>query len=165
MPQQAYLSNTNLAINVSLNTAYTETDVMRAIRMAELEADIGHWESGLAEEIGETGVNLSGGQKQRVNLARALYSGRPYLVLDDPLSAVDTDTEGRLMTTINDGPEGYLLSTHRLTELKQTDRVIVMEAGQIIEDGKPAELAKDRQSSFSQQLRAGEAAQEGQHGT
>jgi|GEM_PF-944208 len=157
MPQEAYLSNTNLAINVSLNTAYTETDVMRAIRMAELEADIGHWDSGLTEEVGETGVNLSGGQKQRVNLARALYSSRPYLILDDPLSAVDTDTEGRLMATINRGPDGYLLSTHRLTELQQTDRVLVMEAGRIIEDGEPNLLTKDRQSEFSQQLRAGES--------
>lgn len=156
MPQEAYLSNTNLAINISLNTAYTETDVMRAIRMAELEADIGHWDSGLTEEVGETGVNLSGGQKQRVNLARALYSNRPYLILDDPLSAVDTDTEGRLMATINECPDGYLLSTHRLTELQQTDRVLVMEAGKIIEDGDPKLLEKDRQSEFSQQLRAGE---------
>tara|TARA_R110002072_G_scaffold31735_10_gene97613 strand:- start:18662 stop:20578 length:1917 start_codon:yes stop_codon:yes gene_type:complete len=157
MPQEAYLSNTNLAINVSLNTTYTESDVMRAIRMAELEADIGHWDSGLTEEVGETGVNLSGGQKQRVNLARALYSGRPYLILDDPLSAVDTDTEGRLMNTICEGPEGFLLSTHRLTELQRTDRVLVMDAGKIIEDGDPAQLMNDRASEFSQQLRAGES--------
>ncbi|MFT4798165.1 MAG: ABC-type bacteriocin/lantibiotic exporter with double-glycine peptidase domain [Candidatus Azotimanducaceae bacterium] len=160
MPQEAYLSNTNLAINVSLSAVYTETDVMRAIRMAELEADIGHWDSGLTEEVGETGVNLSGGQKQRVNLARALYSARPYLILDDPLSAVDTDTEAKLMATINAGPDGYLLSTHRLTELQQTDRVLVMEAGKIIEDGDPNLLEKDRQSEFSQQLRAGESTPE-----
>jgi ABC-type bacteriocin/lantibiotic exporter with double-glycine peptidase domain len=157
MPQEAYLSNTNLAINIALNTHFTETDVMRAIRMAELEADIGHWESGLTEEVGETGVNLSGGQKQRVNLARALYSARPFLVLDDPLSAVDTDTEGRLMETINNGPEGYLLSTHRLTELEKTDRIIVMDGGRIIEDGAPAVLSQDRRSEFSQQLYAGES--------
>lgn len=157
MPQEAYLSNTNLAINVSLNTGYAERDVMQAIRLAELEADIGHFESGLSEEVGETGVNLSGGQKQRVNLARALYSGRTYLVLDDPLSAVDTDTEGKLMSTINEGPDGYLLSTHRLTELKHTDRVLVMANGQIIEDGDPNLLMQDRESEFSKQLRAGEA--------
>ena len=157
MPQEAYLSNTNLAINVSLNTGYAERDVMQAIRLAELEADIGHFESGLSEEVGETGVNLSGGQKQRVNLARALYSGRTYLVLDDPLSAVDTDTEGKLMSTINEGPDGYLLSTHRLTELEHTDRVLVMANGQIIEDGDPKLLMQDRESEFSKQLRAGEA--------
>ena len=168
MPQEAYLSNTNLAINIALNTHFTETDVMRAIRMAELEADIGHWESGLTEEVGETGVNLSGGQKQRVNLARALYSARPFLVLDDPLSAVDTDTEGRLMETINTGPEGYLLSTHRLTELEKTDRIIVMEGGRIIEDGPPGILIQNRASEFSQQLHAGESSavtneQDGNH--
>ncbi len=156
MPQEAYLSNTNLAINVSLNTGYAEKDVMHAIRLAELEADISHWDSGLAEEVGETGVNLSGGQKQRVNLARALYSGRSYLVLDDPLSAVDTDTESKLMATINKNPQGYLLSTHRLTELKATDRVLVMAKGEIIEDGDPRQLMLDRQSEFSKQLRAGQ---------
>lgn len=156
MPQEAYLSNTNLAINVALNTEHTEHDVMHAIRMAELEADIAHFEAGIAEEVGETGVNLSGGQKQRVNLARALYSGRAYLVLDDPLSAVDTDTEGKLMTTINDKPQGYLLSTHRLTELDQTDRIIVLENGEVIEDGDPNVLKQDRNSEFSKQLRAGE---------
>lgn len=160
MPQEAYLSNTNLAINVALNTGYAERDVMHAIRLAELEADIDHWESGLTEEVGETGVNLSGGQKQRVNLARALYSGREYLVLDDPLSAVDTDTEAKLMETINDGPEGYLLSTHRLTELQHTDRVLVMADGQVIEDGEPRQLMQDHQSEFSKQLRAGQAEHE-----
>ena len=148
------MSNTNLAINVSLNTGYTEDDVMHAIRMAELEADIRHFEAGIAEEVGETGVNLSGGQKQRVNLARALYSGRSYLVLDDPLSAVDTDTEGKLMSTINER-QGHLLSTHRLTELDQTDRIIVMEKGEVVEDGDPKVLKQDKHSEFSKQLRAG----------
>lgn len=160
MPQEAYLSNTNLAINVSLNTEFAETDVMQAIRLAELEADISHWQAGLAEEVGETGVNLSGGQKQRVNLARALYSGRPYLVLDDPLSAVDTDTEGKLMATINDGHDGYLLSTHRLTELDQTDRVLIFDKGCVIEDGDPKLLKNQRESEFSKQLRAGEELEE-----
>lgn len=167
MPQEAYLSNTNLAVNISLNTHYAEADVMRAIRMAELEADIGHWDSGLTEEVGEVGVNLSGGQKQRVNLARALYSARPFLVLDDPLSAVDTDTEGKLMQTINNGPEGYLLTTHRLTELSKTDRVIVLEQGRVVEDGDPKVLRNNRLSEFSLQLRAGEApvAEDEQDGT
>ncbi|HAK53596.1 MAG TPA: hypothetical protein DCM54_17095 [Gammaproteobacteria bacterium] len=97
MPQEAYLSNTTLAINVALETEPEDKDVLPAIRLAELDADIEHWRSGVQEEVGETGVNLSGGQKQRVNLARALYSGRQFLVLDDPLSAVDTETEEVLM--------------------------------------------------------------------
>jgi ABC-type multidrug transport system ATPase subunit len=61
------------------------------------------------------------------------------------------------METINRGPDGYLLSTHRLTELQKTDRVIVMEAGRIVEDGDPNVLMRNHQSEFSQQLRAGES--------
>ena len=114
-----------------------DKDVMRAIQMEELEADIDTWESGFKEEVGETGVNLSGGQKQRVNLARALHSGRDYLVLDDPLSAVDTETESRLMENLLENTNGFFLSSHRLTELRLTDRLLVLEKGHVVEDGVP----------------------------
>jgi ABC-type multidrug transport system fused ATPase/permease subunit len=124
--------------------------------MAELVADIDHWQSGLGEEVGETGVNLSGGQRQRVNLARALYSQRPYLVLDDPLSAVDANTEERLMANIMSGPRGFLLCSHRLQELKQTDRLLVLDDGEIIEDGPPLALMNNPNSEFSQHLLAGQ---------
>jgi ABC-type multidrug transport system fused ATPase/permease subunit len=129
---------------------------MQAVRLAELEADIHHWQRGVEEEVGEIGVNLSGGQKQRVNLARALYSSRPYLVLDDPLSAVDTDTESALMGTLLSGTEGFLLSSHRLTELSRTDRLLVLDKGKIIEDDDPRELIMNPDSEFSRQLLAGE---------
>lgn len=160
MPQEAYLSNTTLAINIALETEHVEKDVMQAVRMAELEADIGHWESGLNEEVGETGVNLSGGQKQRVNLARALFSNRPYLVLDDPLSAVDTDTEALLMKNLLRGPKGFLLCSHRLTELQQTDRLLVLDDGRIVEDDDPRILMDDPNSEFNQHLRAGDFGKE-----
>lgn len=156
MPQEAYLSNTSIAINVSLTTDQRQEDVLQAIRMAELEADISQWESGIEEEVGETGVNLSGGQKQRVNLARALYSGRNYLVLDDPLSAVDTDTEAALMKNLLSGPDGFFLCSHRLSELRLTDRLLVLDAGCIIEDGDPKVLMNDPNSEFNQHLRAGD---------
>ena len=156
MPQEAYLSNTSLGINIALAAGESSSDIMQAIRMAELEADITHWQSGLHEEVGETGVNLSGGQKQRVNLARALFSGRPYLVLDDPLSAVDATTEASLMENLKTIPEGFLLSSHRLNELKQTQRLLVLDEGQIIEDGDPIALMQDPASEFSQHLKAGD---------
>jgi ABC-type bacteriocin/lantibiotic exporter with double-glycine peptidase domain len=156
MPQEAYLSNASLAVNIALATDEPEADVMQALRMAELEADISHWESGLYEEVGETGVNLSGGQKQRVNLARALYSGRPYLILDDPLSAVDVDTEATLMRSLRSVPEGFILCSHRLNELKQTHRLLVLDDGHIIEDGAPQSLMNDPNSEFTQHLNAGD---------
>jgi ATP-binding cassette subfamily B multidrug efflux pump len=156
MPQEAYLSNTSLAINVSLDDGFGNGSVMEAIRMAELEADIARWEHGTEEEIGEIGVNLSGGQKQRVNLARALYSGRHFLVLDDPLSAVDTETEDALMGSLLSGSRGFLLSSHRLTELHRTGRLLVMDKGEIVEDGRPRDLLADRGSEFSKHLYAGD---------
>ena len=156
MPQEAYLSNTSLAINISLTTDLDNADLMQSIRLAELGADIAHWEAGVNEEVGETGVNLSGGQKQRVNLARALYSGRPYLVLDDPLSAVDSDTEAALMDSLRTIPEGFMLCSHRLNELKQTQRLLVLDDGQIIEDGDPKILMSDPNSEFTRHLNAGE---------
>lgn len=156
MPQEAYLSNASFAINVSMESSVEQKDVMRAIQMAELEADVAQWEGGLSEEVGETGVNLSGGQKQRVNLARALYSGRSYLVLDDPLSEVDTDTEARLMQNLLEHTSGFLLSSHRLAELRLVDRLLVLDAGHIIEDGVPQELMKNPNSEFSQHLLAGD---------
>ncbi len=156
MPQEAYLSNASLAVNVALATDQPEADVMQAIRLAELAADIDLFDAGIHEEVGETGVNLSGGQKQRVNLARALYSGRDYLVLDDPLSAVDADTEGRLMTMLLRQHRGFILCSHRLSELSATDRLLVMDAGRVIEDGNPSALMNNPQSEFSQHLRAGD---------
>jgi ATP-binding cassette subfamily B protein len=156
MPQEAYLSNASFTINVALDSRTDEASVMRAIQLAELDADVRQWQNGLAEEVGETGVNLSGGQKQRVNLARALHSGRSYLVLDDPLSAVDTETEGRLMTNLVEVTDGFLLSSHRLTELKSTGRLIVLDDGHVIEDGDPVALMNDPESEFSQHLAAGD---------
>jgi ATP-binding cassette, subfamily B, multidrug efflux pump len=160
MPQEAYLSNASLSVNVALATSQPEEDVMQAIRMAELEADIRQWQGGLNEEVGETGVNLSGGQKQRVNLARALYSRRAYLVLDDPLSAVDSDTEAALMASLLEGPGGFLLCSHRLSELKQTDRLLVLDDGRLIEDGDPRALMNNPESEFNQHLRAGDFQEE-----
>jgi len=155
MPQEAYLSNTSLAINIALDTEHQREDVLGAIARAELTADISHFAAGCDEEIGETGVNLSGGQKQRVNLARALYSNRPYLLLDDPLSAVDSDTESMLMQTLLNEPKGFVLCSHRLAQLSLSDRILVMAAGTIIEDGEPADLIDDPQSQFNRQLQAG----------
>ncbi|MBO6702839.1 MAG: ABC transporter ATP-binding protein [Pseudomonadales bacterium] len=156
MPQEAYLSNASFAINVSMDSSVEDAQVMRAIQMAELEADVAQWEGGLAEEVGETGVNLSGGQKQRVNLARALYSERSYLLLDDPLSAVDTDTEARLMQNLLVHTSGFVLSSHRLAELRLVDRLLVLDDGRIVEDGVPEQLMNNPESEFSQHLLAGD---------
>ena len=92
--------------------------------------------------IGERGVNLSGGQRQRVALARALVAGARVLVLDDPLSAVDTHTEHVLVGGLRPAVEGLtvLIAAQRLSTIEIADRAVVLEDGAVAEQGRPAEL-------------------------
>jgi ABC-type multidrug transport system fused ATPase/permease subunit len=92
--------------------------------------------------IGERGVNLSGGQRQRVALARALLTGARLIVLDDPLSAVDTQTERLLVSRLRPalGGRTALVATQRLSTVSLADRVVVLDGGRIVEQGTPAEL-------------------------
>jgi len=92
--------------------------------------------------IGERGVNLSGGQRQRVALARALIAGARIIVLDDPLSAVDTQTERLLVTNLRPAVAGrtVLLAAQRLSTVEVADRAVVLDEGRIVEDGTPHAL-------------------------
>jgi ABC-type multidrug transport system fused ATPase/permease subunit len=94
--------------------------------------------------IGERGVNLSGGQRQRVALARALIAGARVIVLDDPLSAVDTQTERLLVEQLRPAVEGrtVLMAAQRLSTVEVADRAVVLEDGRIVEDGAPDELLR-----------------------
>jgi ABC-type multidrug transport system fused ATPase/permease subunit len=92
--------------------------------------------------IGERGVNLSGGQRQRVALARALVAGARVVVLDDPMSAVDTQTERHLVENLRPALAGrtVLIATQRLSTVEVADRAVVLDDGVIVESGKPADL-------------------------
>ena len=92
--------------------------------------------------IGERGVNLSGGQRQRVALARALVTNARVVVLDDPLSAVDTVTERRLVSRLRPALAGRtaLVATQRLSTVALADRAVVILDGRIVESGTPREL-------------------------
>jgi ABC-type branched-subunit amino acid transport system ATPase component len=153
-PQQPFLSNSSMRLNIDLSGASSQQSVAQAIDMAELATDLALFSRGLEEEIGESGINLSGGQRQRVSLARAFISKRPVMFLDDPLSAVDQTTERALITSILNEAKGLLLVSHRLAELERCDRVVVLDSGRIVEDGDPKLLAKDSGSRFSSYLRA-----------
>ena len=94
--------------------------------------------------IGERGVNLSGGQRQRVALARALIAGARVVVLDDPMSAVDTGTERHLVENLRPALEGrtVLIATQRFSTVEVADRAVVLEDGRVVEDGEPHELLR-----------------------
>jgi ABC-type multidrug transport system fused ATPase/permease subunit len=92
--------------------------------------------------IGERGVNLSGGQRQRVALARALVAGARVIVLDDPMSAVDTHTERHLVENLRPALAGrtVLIATQRLSTVEVADRAVVLDDGVVVETGTPQEL-------------------------
>jgi ATP-binding cassette, subfamily B, bacterial len=122
----------------------TWDEVLAACVAAGVDAFAEELPNGYDTLIGERGVNLSGGQRQRVALARALVTGARVVVLDDPLSAVDTLTERRLVKRLRPTLEGktVLIATQRLSTVELADRAVVLRDGTIVESGRPAELVR-----------------------
>jgi ABC-type multidrug transport system fused ATPase/permease subunit len=119
-------------------------EVLAACEAAGVDAFGPNLPDGYDTLIGERGVNLSGGQRQRVALARALVTGARVVVLDDPLSAVDTLTERRLVRRLRPALDGrtVLVATQRLSTVEIADRAVVLVDGRIVESGTPAELLR-----------------------
>ncbi len=117
-------------------------EVLAACDAAGVSAFVDDLPEGYETLIGERGVNLSGGQRQRVALARALLAGARVLVLDDPMSAVDTETERLLVENLRPAVAGrtVLVATQRLSTIGVADRAVVLDEGRIVEQGRPATL-------------------------
>ncbi len=142
-PQEAYLFSDTVANNIRFGSAEaTEEEVREAARLADLEKDIAGLQQGYETMVGERGVMLSGGQKQRLVLARALLRNSPVLLLDECLSAVDTQTEKTILANLH----GYLqgrttfVITHRIFTGWTFDQIIVLDHGGISEQGTHEEL-------------------------
>jgi ATP-binding cassette, subfamily B, multidrug efflux pump len=139
--QEGFVMSASLRENVAfqyLPSGDVDGRVDRALKLAQFDLNTEHVDDGLDTQIGERGVNLSGGQKQRVSLARAGFFDRPIVLLDDCLSAVDVDTENKLLEDLIDGAwkdKTRILVTHRLTVLSLVDRIFFMEDGKIVESG------------------------------
>jgi ABC-type multidrug transport system fused ATPase/permease subunit len=118
------------------------SDVLDACEVAGVAAFVDELPDGYDTLIGERGVNLSGGQRQRVALARALIADARVLVLDDPMSAVDTETERHLVESLRPAVRGktVLISGQRLSTVVVADRAVVIRDGRIVEEGVPEEL-------------------------
>jgi ABC-type multidrug transport system fused ATPase/permease subunit len=118
-------------------------EVLAASEAAGVAAFVDDLPDGYDTMIGERGVNLSGGQRQRVALARALLAGSGAILMDDPLSAVDTETERTLLRTVGPALRGrtVLVATQRLSTVVLADRAVVLRDGKLVEQGTPAELA------------------------
>ncbi|MCC7382114.1 MAG: ABC transporter ATP-binding protein [Deltaproteobacteria bacterium] len=142
-PQDAFLFSRTLFENVAFGRPQaSEQEVEQAVHRAGLDPDLSSFKDGLETVVGERGITLSGGQRQRAALARALLLEAPLLMLDDTLSAVDNETEVRILgeLTKRSAEQTTLLVTHRLACAAAADRILVMEDGAIVEQGTEAEL-------------------------
>ncbi|MED3803012.1 ABC transporter ATP-binding protein [Lysinibacillus xylanilyticus] len=120
----------------------TQAELQQAIRAAYFEKDLKNLPMGLETLVGEKGVSLSGGQKQRVSIARALIKDPEILMLDDSLSAVDAKTEARIIENIQRERQDKttIITTHRLSGIQHADLIIVLDDGQIVEQGTHEQL-------------------------
>jgi ATP-binding cassette subfamily B protein len=148
-PQDSFLFSDSIRNNILYGAAGTEEETLdRAVRLSALDRDLGSFAGGLDTLIGERGLTLSGGQKQRAAIARSLASGREVLILDDSLSAVDAETEKRILEGLmaekrHKKPGGaftVIIVSHRVSALSRADRIVVLEKGRISEEGTPREL-------------------------
>jgi ATP-binding cassette subfamily B multidrug efflux pump len=111
--------------------------LMDTIHIAALADDMALFPQGLDTIVGERGVRLSGGQRQRVSLARALFSGNPVLLLDDPFSAIDIGTEQKIIERIRQSMQDttFFIFSHRLASFAGADLILVLDKGTVIEQG------------------------------
>ena len=138
VPQDSLLFSRSIFENIQFgNSNATPVDVMKSIRYADFEKDLKQLPEGWNTKVGEQGVSLSGGQKQRLSIARALLRDPEYLILDDSLSAVDASTEQRIIQNIEHLRKGKttLIATHRLSAVYHADWIIVLDNGEIIQEG------------------------------
>ena len=142
-PQEAFLFSRTIFENIAFGVPEaTDAAVEAATSRAGLSPDISGFPEGLDTLVGERGITLSGGQRQRAALGRALLVERPILLLDDTLSAVDTETENKILSELarRAQKQTTILITHRLAGASLADRILVMDHGRIIEQGTEAEL-------------------------
>ncbi|MGE1163414.1 ABC transporter ATP-binding protein [Peribacillus simplex] len=146
VPQDHFLFSKSVRENILFGKMdATEDELAEAIRLADFEKDLMMLPNRLETLVGEKGVALSGGQKQRISIARALIKNPEILILDDSLSAVDAKTETTIIENIQNERAGKttIITTHRLSAVQHADRIIVLDGGEIIEEGTHEDLLQD----------------------
>lgn len=143
VPQDNFLFSDTLKSNIAFGTDNEEMDeIIRATKTACIHDNIIAFPDGYDTIVGERGVTLSGGQKQRSSIARALKKDAPILILDDALSAVDTDTEEKILRNLKENRRGKttILIAHRISTIQNADTILVLEDGEAKECGNHREL-------------------------
>jgi ATP-binding cassette subfamily B multidrug efflux pump len=150
-PQEPFLFSDTLANNIALGLAPVddalqkhEERVVWAAQISRLSEEVDRFPERYRTMLGERGVTLSGGQRQRTAIGRAVARDPNLLILDDVFSAVDTQTEARILEQLLPVLRGRtsILISHRISTLRHADRILVIEDGRIAQDGTHAELVK-----------------------
>jgi ATP-binding cassette, subfamily B, multidrug efflux pump len=143
VPQESFLFSASVAENIALiKPDATQAEIEHVAKLAAVHDDILRLPDGYATPVGEKGVSLSGGQRQRVAIARALLSDAPLLLLDDALSAVDTQTETQILDHLRDAKQGrsMIIVSHRLSAVVDANHIAVLKHGKVVESGRHLEL-------------------------
>jgi ATP-binding cassette subfamily B protein len=143
VPQETFLFSDSLAENIRYGVDGATTDEVRAAaEVSQIARDVEDFPAGYDTMVGERGITLSGGQKQRTSIARAVLRSPRILLLDDALSAVDTYTEEAILQRLRGVMRGRtsILISHRISTVKDADRIVVLDAGRIVEEGTHDEL-------------------------
>jgi ATP-binding cassette, subfamily B, bacterial PglK len=147
VPQSVYLTDDSVVNNVAFGELDADIDFQRiekAIEYAQLTDVVSALDSGLDTQLGERGVRLSGGQIQRIGIARALYSNPPILVFDEASSALDSETEKEIVKSIDSlgGNKTIIIIAHRISTLKNCDKIYTLKQGKIVAQNTYEELQK-----------------------
>ena len=143
VPQDGFLFSDTIENNIAFGAKQKDPEeVRRAAKMAVIHRDIEGFPKAYETEIGERGVMLSGGQKQRISIARAMIRDPQLVILDDSLSAVDTQTEHTIVDFLNKELAGKtsIMITHRVVGMLEFDMVLVLDEGKLVEQGTHEEL-------------------------
>src|SRR5579859_1013789 len=143
VPQETFLFSDRIRENIALGVeAATDQEIHNAAEAANIAADIESFPDAYQTLVGERGITLSGGQKQRTAIARALIRNPRILILDDALSSVDTHTEDKILNHLRDVMQGRttIFISHRVSTVRNADRIAVLHGGRIVELGTHDEL-------------------------
>jgi ATP-binding cassette subfamily B protein len=146
VPQETFLFTETVKNNIAFGVEnYTDEEIVNFAQLAAVHEDIKNFNKGYDTRVGERGVTLSGGQKQRIAIARALIRKAPVVVLDDCLSAVDTETEAAILQSLQKEQKTrtIIVISHRLKAVRDSDMIYVLHNGEIIENGQHDELIEN----------------------
>lgn len=143
VPQDNYLFGDTIANNIAFATGKADMrKIIRSAQLADVDDNISEFRHGYDTVLGEHGVTVSGGQKQRISIARALIKDAPILILDDSVSAVDTDTEKVILSNLKESRLGKttILIAHRVSTVRNMDKVLYMDGGKVVGFGTHEQL-------------------------